>query len=208
MAYRLHLAFDDPDASRSEFERNIAMGGAFIPTSDPLELRSFVEVAIELPFCDESVVLEAEVVHLIPPERALNPGDAGVAVSFRKPANELRAILEGYLEQEAAGATPSDGVPDQQEAGADDDTPVDLLMEKPGSSARSRDASTRFEVFLDGIDPSNHSDLEASVIDLAGVGLEVARMLEVIPEESGDVYRTIDVLVGRGALKIRRAGDQ
>ena len=98
--------------------------------------------------------------------------------------------------------------PDQQEAGADDDTSVDLPMEKTGSSARSRDASTRFEVFLDGIDPSNHSDLEASVIDLAGVGLEVARMLEVIPEESGDVYRTIDVLVGRGALKIRRAGDQ
>ncbi len=205
MAYRLHLAFDDPDAFRSEFERNIAMGGAFIPTSDPLELRSFVEVAIELPFCEQSLVLEAEVVHLIPPEHALNPGDAGVAVSFRKPANELWAIFEGYLEQEAAASTPSDGIPDQQEAAADDDTPVDLPIERSGDSEHYA-PTTRFEVFLDGIDPSNRSDLEASVIDLAGVGLEVARMLEVIPEESVDVYRTIDVLVGRGALKIRRAG--
>ena len=58
MAYRLHLMFEDRDAFRVEFERNIAMGGAFIPTSDPLELRSFVEVAIELPFCEQSLVLE------------------------------------------------------------------------------------------------------------------------------------------------------
>jgi len=205
MAYRLHLVFEDLDAFRVEFERNIAMGGAFIPTSDPLELRSFVEVAIELPFCEQSLVLEAEVVHLVPPEHALNAVDTGVAVSFRKPANELRAILEGYLEQEAAGSTPSDGIPDQQEAAADDDTPVDLPMEKPGSSARSRDASARFEVFLDGIDPSNRSDLEASVIDLAGVGLEVARMLEIIPEESVKVHRAVDTLVERGVLKISRA---
>ncbi len=207
MAYRLHLMFEDRDAFRVEFERNIAMGGAFIPTSDPLELRSFVEVAIELPFCDESVVLEAEVVHLIPPERALNPGDAGVAVSFRKPANELRAILEGYLEQEAAGSTPSDGIPDQQEAAADDDTPVDLPMERSGDSEHYA-PTTRFEVFLDGIKPPNLSNLEASVAELAGAGLEVARMVEIIPEESVDVHGTIDTLVERGVLKIRGADDR
>ena len=62
MAYRLHLLFENPDAFRVEFERNIAMGGAFIPTGDQLKLRSFVDLVIELPFCDETVVLEAEVV--------------------------------------------------------------------------------------------------------------------------------------------------
>ena len=202
MAYRLHLLFENPDAFRVEFERNIAMGGAFICTGDSFELRSFVEVVIELPFCDESVVLEAEVVHLMPAERALNPGDVGIAVSFRTPASELRAMFKGYLEDATAEFTATAGMLDEQEAAADDDTLVYLPMEKPGSPA-GYPPSTRFEVFLDGIEPPNLSNLEASVAELAGAGLEVARMVEIIPEESVDVHGTIDTLVERGVLKIR-----
>ncbi len=202
MVHRFHLAFEEPDAFRAEFERNIAMGGAFICTGDSFELRSFVEVVIELPFCEESVVLEAEVVHLMPAERALNPGDVGIAVSFRTPASELRAMFKGYLEDATAEFTATAGMLDEQEAAADDDTPVDLPMEKPGSSA-GYPASTRFEVFLDGIEPPSLSNHEASVVELAGAGLEVARMLEIIPEESVDVHGTIDTLVERGVLKIR-----
>ena len=205
MAYRLHLAFEDSDTFRAEFDRNIAMGGAFISTGDPLEIRSFVDVVIELPFCEKTVVLEAEIVHLIPPERALNPGDAGVAVSFRRPASELRAMFEGYLEQEAAGSTPAEaGILDDPRSSADDEIAVDLPTERRGDSGHCTPA-TRFEACLDGIEPPNHTDLEASVIELAHAGLEVARILEIIPEESVDVSRTIDVLVERGVLKIRGA---
>ncbi len=207
MVHRLHLAFEDLDAFRAEFERNIAMGGAFICTSDPFELRSFLELVIELPFCDKSVILEAEVVHLMPAERALHPGDVGIAVSFRTPASELRAMFKGYLENPTAGFTATAGMLDEAEATAVDDTLVDLPMEKPGSSA-DYPPSTRFDVFLDGIETAGLSEIEASMVELAGAGLEVARMLEIIPAESVDIHRTIDTLVERGVLKIRGADDR
>jgi len=201
MAYRLHLTFEDSASFRSEFETNIAMGGAFLPTGDSLELRSFVDVVIELAFCDESVILEAEVVHLVPPERALNPHDAGVAVSFRKPASELREMFKGFLGEEAA--EPSESAEDRDEpATADPDASANLPVEKPRSSARYA-PNTRCEVVADWIDPTGCSNLEASVLELAGAGFEMARMLEIIPEEPAEVYRVIETLVARGALKIR-----
>lgn len=43
------------------------------------------------------------------------------------------------------------------------------------------------------------------MIELVEAGLEVARMLEVIPEESVDVYQTIHKLVEGNVLKIRGA---
>ena len=190
MAYRLHLVFENPDAFRVEFERNIAMGGAFIPTGDQLKLRSFVDLVIELPFCDQTVVLEAEVVHLMPPERALHPGDVGIAVSFRKPASAIRAMFKGYLDEMTAEFIPTAGKIEELEATAVDDP------------------STRYDVFLDGIETAGLSAIEASVVELAGVGLEVVRMVEVIPEKSIDICRTIDTLVERGVLKIRGADDR
>ncbi len=80
-------------------------------------------------------------------------------------------------------------------------------MEKPGSSA-DYPPSTRYDVFLDGIETAGLSEIEASVVELAGAGLEVARMLEIIPAESVDIHRTIDTLVERGVLKIRGADDR
>ena len=191
MPYQLHLVFEELDAFRAEFERNIAMGGAFIPTGDPLELRSFLEVVVELSFCGESVVLEAEVVHRISPERALNPGDAGVAVSFRKSAKEVQAIFRGYLEETDAGSDSTDQwTLDEPEATADDDT------------------GTQFDVSLDDIETAGLSAIEASVVELAQAGLEVARILEIIPKDSVEVHQAIDTLVERGVLKIRRAEEK
>ena len=199
MAYRLHLVFDDQDAFREEFERNIAMGGAFVPTGDSLELRSFVDLVIELSFCGESVALEAEVVHLVPPEQALSPSDAGVAVSFRKTASELRAMFKGHLEEEAVGSTPAAGILDQQEATADDDTPVDLPVEKPDGSA-SCAPPTRFEVSRDGIEPPNLSKVEASVIELASAGLDVGL------SEVARIWRQISSSLWVAAMSSPRLG--
>ncbi len=67
-----------------------------------------------------------------------------------------------------------------------------------------RAPSTQFEVAL-GIDVGDLTDLEASVVELADAGLGVARMLEIIPEESVEVHRAIDTLVERGVLRIRGA---
>jgi hypothetical protein len=85
---RLKLAFAEPAELASEFERNIAMGGAQIPSQHRFEMREFVEVEFELSWRDAALVFEAEVVFC---------GGGQVAVQFRKPASELRSDLAPYL---------------------------------------------------------------------------------------------------------------
>ena len=90
MSGRLRLQFDDAEAFRVEFEKNIAKGGAFVSTADDFELRTIIEVELVLSFCGESRVLEAEVVHAV-------PGTA-VAVEFLRPATELRDELGSLVD--------------------------------------------------------------------------------------------------------------
>jgi hypothetical protein len=45
---------------------------------------------------------------------------------------------------------------------------------------------------------------EEAVLDLAGVGMTVARMLEVIPEAEIEVYTALDALLERRLLSCRR----
>jgi Tfp pilus assembly protein PilZ len=85
---RLKLAFADPAQLSAEVERNIAMGGAQIPSRDRIELREFVEVELEFSWRHESLVFEAEVVFC---------GSGQVAVQFRKTASELRADLAAFM---------------------------------------------------------------------------------------------------------------
>lgn len=97
----LVLPLASPDAFRIEYSRNIVKGGAFIPTKHRFELRENVQVALEFAWRDESVILDAEVVHVIPPELARAGGVPGVAVQFLMAASELRRQL-GPLAEELA----------------------------------------------------------------------------------------------------------
>ncbi len=87
----LQLRFDDPVSFRTEYERNIVKGGAFVPTSDRYELRSTTTVELLLGWCGETIRLEAEVVHCTP--QGTDPSHAGVAVQFLDAIEELRERL-------------------------------------------------------------------------------------------------------------------
>lgn len=93
MSRRLRLSFPELATFRTEFERNIANGGAFVETNDAFDLREIVEVELDLTFQGESLVLEAEVVHCVTAEMVGPAGVAGVAVQFLTPASELRDRL-------------------------------------------------------------------------------------------------------------------
>jgi Tfp pilus assembly protein PilZ len=97
----LVLRFATADVFRLEYARNIVKGGAFIPTQQRLELRETVHVALEFAYRDESVILDAEVVHVIGPELARAGAVPGVAVQFLMPVAELRRQL-GPLAEELA----------------------------------------------------------------------------------------------------------
>ena len=94
MSVRLRLTFEDAQAFEAEFRKNLSKGGALIDTSADLELREVVEVALELEFCGEHRVLEAEVVHAVPGHT--------VAVQFLRDTELLREELGAFTGGDAA----------------------------------------------------------------------------------------------------------
>lgn len=85
----LAVAFADLESFCREFHENLAKGGIFVPTEQSAELRSRVEVGIDLKFCHKHIVLEGEVVHCIPPELANAGAVPGVAIQFDWPVKKL-----------------------------------------------------------------------------------------------------------------------
>lgn len=183
MPYRLRLRYERPESFREDFERNLAMGGAFVPTPDPLQIRAHVELEVVLDYSDAGVPpVEAQVVHVVPLERALKPLEAGVIVAFLAPVEELRETLEPFLgpgtdEPAAAGESAADG-------GHGGDLGPD----------------TRFEARVHRIDSESLSVLECSVLELATAGIPMARILEVIPEEEERIQDALQTLLERGVL--------
>jgi hypothetical protein len=86
----LHLVFEEPAAFLREYERNLAKGGAFVPTDQVFGPRELVEVRVEAPFAGAKLSLPAEVVH---------SGPGGAAIQFLAPAPELRKKFERVVEK-------------------------------------------------------------------------------------------------------------
>ncbi len=113
----LAVTFDDLESFSREFHTNLTKGGIFVPTEEGFDLRSSVEVGVDLRFCGESVVLCGEVVHCIPPELASAGAVPGVAIQFDRPVSELRALFRGMVGEipEPGAATPKPVAPDGSE---------------------------------------------------------------------------------------------
>ncbi len=89
MAKRLQLCFLTPSAFRRELDRNIVCGGAFVETDERYAIGEKVELGIDLPFCGQSVMLEATVVNRVRPAMSRTVGRAGIAVQFAEPAHVI-----------------------------------------------------------------------------------------------------------------------
>ena len=107
----LQVSYDSPEEFASEFKSNLASGGIFIATSEPVALRERVHVKLALGFCGEEVRLPGEVVHVVTPEMAQMGGTVGVAVQVDMPAAVLRKRLEPLLAAQGVSAErpPDDG---------------------------------------------------------------------------------------------------
>lgn len=111
----LAVVFEDLEAFSKEYHENLTKGGLFVPTLEPIEIRSRVEIGIDLQFCNQAIVLAAEVVHCVPPELEAAGAVPGVAVQFEIPAAEVRDVFEQLvgqipaLEQPVPAAKADDG---------------------------------------------------------------------------------------------------
>jgi Tfp pilus assembly protein PilZ len=126
MTRRLRVSFAEASVFREEYERNIVKGGAVIETTEAFEPRDLVEVELELGFCGESVVLEAEIVQPLGPEMTGSEGAAGVAVQFLESASVLRDTLQRYLGEGGPGEADAAAFAGRSPAGDDDGSGMDL----------------------------------------------------------------------------------
>ncbi|MGH0028697.1 MAG: PilZ domain-containing protein [Myxococcota bacterium] len=100
----LRVAFESPEAFQREFDSNLANGGVFVRTEEPYDLREQVQVELYFDYSGESVHLDAEVVHIAPPEMSDVGGKPGVAVQFQMHVQDLRERL-GALATSAVAAS-------------------------------------------------------------------------------------------------------
>lgn len=96
MPRKLRVEYRTKASFRREYAQNIAKGGIFVPTRQPVELREHVELELVLAFADESIALPGEVVHCVPPEMASSGAEPGVALQFLMDGEELRGKLQAW----------------------------------------------------------------------------------------------------------------
>ena len=161
MAVRLEIQFDDADSFAREFEKNISKGGAFIASSEEPALRDMIEVALDLSFCGEHRVLEAEVVHV-------QPG-VGIAVQFSSDVVALRDELEAFAAT-SASSTPLPTPEVETTAASRVDAPqTEPLVDAAGEAAPFSDVT--FDAADDELEVSDE-DLDAELeIDGSGLGV-------------------------------------
>jgi Tfp pilus assembly protein PilZ len=136
------LRFEAAADFTREYRENVSRGGAFVPGAFDLGLRETVQLVLELGWCQETVQLTAEVVHVVPEGLVAAGGTAGVAVQFQLPAPELRALLGRFAEDgkgerkpEPAAVPPRTPEPDESFA---------FGTAEPAEPAEAEDA---FELF-------------------------------------------------------------
>lgn len=93
MANVLEVEYRTPAAFGQDYQANLSSGGVFVATERSLQAREIVRVQLRLVWCDRTIDLEGEVVHIVPAEMAGVGGRPGVAVQFLTAPSELRDRL-------------------------------------------------------------------------------------------------------------------
>ena len=93
----LDVSFATREELEHEYATNIAQGGIFVETEEPLQVREKVSVRVKLRFIRKAITLKGEVVHVVGPELAEAGAAPGVAVHFEARAVELRMVFEPLI---------------------------------------------------------------------------------------------------------------
>jgi len=103
----LRVDFAAAEVFHREHTANLANGGVFIETQEEFLLREPVAVELVLGFCNKSVTLDGEVVHIVPPEMAKAGGRPGIAVQFNGSPAEVSRKLAPLAAASGTLAPPS-----------------------------------------------------------------------------------------------------
>lgn len=93
-ASRFAVAFESFDALRAAYERELKLGGLFVPTEAPAAIGSTITVTLQLPLGRGSIDASARVVQTLPRDNAAGAGMGIVIEDADGLAADLREILE------------------------------------------------------------------------------------------------------------------
>jgi Tfp pilus assembly protein PilZ len=93
----LGVVFSTPESFEKEYHANLSKGGLFVATDESHELRTTVEIGIELAFAGRSFTFEGEVVHCVPKELAAAGAVPGVAVQLKNAIGELNDLFGEFV---------------------------------------------------------------------------------------------------------------
>lgn len=106
---RIEVKFAERGELKELYTRDISKGGLFIEATEPVSLRSRIEVSLVVGA--EAITLEAEIVHVIDAATAAQIGmSPGFGVQFLSLDGPKRALLERYVDGLVAAA-PSEATP-------------------------------------------------------------------------------------------------
>jgi Tfp pilus assembly protein PilZ len=217
------LEFASAEEFQQEHSANLVNGGVFIATEEPATVRDLVSAELSLAGESVKVVLDGEIVHIIPPEMAEAGALPGVAVQFVCTQTALRAALEPLVQVSGA---PRPEPPDSGRRKAPRvPAQVPIRIKAPGISlsGHTRDISlcgvlvsvpgdsmpvgTRVQLTVDHPTNGESLDIEATVTrQVASKGGAVALAIEFDPppERQDEVHRFIADL--QSAEHSRRLG--
>ena len=188
-ARSLRIDFDTEAAFRGEYLSNISNGGAFIETNAGFAVHDAVRVDLVLQWCDQSISLEGEVVHVVDDATAGTAGRAGVAIQFSLKASDLRErfapVMARMKADEAAVSGPGNRIARRARARV----PV-WVRTTDGAEyeGRSRDLSTTGTLIgLEGADLTPDDVVELTIANpVSGEEIEVhGTVMRIVPEPGG-----------------------
>ena len=191
-AYRvLRVAFESRAELGCEFFNNFVHGGLFIPGAFDLIYGEPVVVLVVLPFVAGAIEFGGCVVQTLPREFEAHGGRCGVAFEFH-------SVTEPSPELEA-GSMPIEVARLEAARGLDEGRRSSHAALPPESGLRVQHRE------IDLKDPKR-SKVEQSILDLAGLGMNIARLIETIQEPDGLIEGCILDLVERGAVRYEENG--
>lgn len=167
----LGVVFHSPDDFQREYHSNLSKGGLFVASDEALDLRTAVEVGIELAFAQRTFMIEGEVVHCVPKELASAGAVPGVAVQLLRSVGELRALFDEFISEVAPAPKPV------EPKGSDR---RDSVRETARVHAR---VCTRDGVQLEG--RTRNVSLSGILFSLAGDPLPIEERVDIFVTEPG-----------------------
>lgn len=99
---RIRIEYETADRFFQDYIRNLSLGGIFIETSNPLPVKTRLNVQFSLPGLKKPISADGMVVHTQSLGKQ-NPAVVGMGIRFAELDERSRQALDAYIRKQASG---------------------------------------------------------------------------------------------------------